>query len=48
MVSRDPPPYTQDQIAAMTSPEEKIRAMAELKSRYRKKYWLRKIMTIGC
>ncbi|CAN9340824.1 unnamed protein product [Alternaria alternata] len=32
MVSRDPPPYTQDQIAAMTSPEEKIRAMAELKS----------------
>jgi hypothetical protein len=27
-----PPPYTREQLDALTSPTEKIRAMAELKS----------------
>ncbi|KAF1946266.1 hypothetical protein EJ02DRAFT_450715 [Clathrospora elynae] len=32
MAPPGPPPYTQEQITAMTSPEEQIRACAELKS----------------
>lgn len=37
MASPGPPPYSQEQIAAMTSPEERIRAFAELKSRWKKR-----------